>query len=197
MPRFSIFHAMALVGLVAGNCAAIRAVMPSNGGWDGFDIIIVGLLPLLDAQIIGMYLAASRYGISLRRRTRQERVGFAPAFAAANALAFVAAITACVMAPAGVIPYLEFVLGPAEMGFRSMGFQNGDFDNPFFRFFGIPLLVGTALSGPPLLLALLVGWVSSGYKLVVVARPGPAMPSETAAADSGEAEIARAHGASD
>jgi hypothetical protein len=191
MPRFSIFHAMAVVGVVAANCAAIRAVMPSNGGWDGFYIIVVGLLPLLDAQIIGLYLVISRYGISLRRRTRQERVGVAPPFVAANALALLAAITACVMAPAGVMPYLEFVLWPVEMCCRSMGFQNGDFDSPFFRFFGIPLLVGAALSGPPLMVALLVGWVSSRYKLVVVSRPGPAMPRETAVADSGEAENPR------
>jgi hypothetical protein len=184
MPRFSIFHVMAVVGLVTTNCAAIRAVMPSNGGWNEFAVIFVGLLPLVDAEIIGLYLVATRYRISLRRRTRQERVGVATAFVATNALGLLAVITACVVAPAGVMPYLEFVLGPAEKCFRSIGFQNGDFDNPFFRFFGLPLLVGAALSGPPLLLALLIGWVSSGYKLVVVARPGPAMPSETAAADS-------------
>lgn len=111
MPRFSIFHAMAVVGLVAANCAAIRAVMPGKGGWDGFNVIVVGLLPLLDAQIIGLYLVASRYAISLRRRTRQERIGVAPAFIAANAPAFLATLTACVFAPAGVMPYLEFKRG--------------------------------------------------------------------------------------
>ena len=184
MPRFRVFHAMAAVGLVAANCAAIRAVMPSNGGWDGVGIIVVGLLPLLNAQIIGLWLVASRYRIALRRRTPQERVGVAPAFVAANALVLVAAIMACVMSPAGVIPYLQYVLGPVEQLFRAMGFQNGDFDSPFFRFFGISLLVGAAMSGPPLLLAFLVGWVSSGYKLVVVARPGPEMPTETAGRQS-------------
>ena len=197
MPRFSIFHAMAVVGLVAANCAAIRAVMPGKGGWDVFNVIVVGLLPLLDAQIIGLYLVASRYAISLRRRTPQERIGVAPAFSAANTLALLATLTACVFAPAGVMPYLEYVLWPAEMCFRAMGFQIDAFDSPLFGFFGIPLLVGAALSGPPLLLAFLVGWVLSRYKLVVVGRPGPAMPRETAAADSGEAEIARPHGASD
>jgi hypothetical protein len=197
MPRFSIFHAMAAVGLVAANCAAIRAVMPSNGGWDHFGIIFVGLLPLLNAQIIVLWLVASRYQIAIRRRTRQERIGVAPAFIAASALALLAAITACVMAPAGVMPYLEYVLGPAEKLFRAMGFQTGDFDSPFFRFFGLPLLVGAAMSGPLLLLAFLVGWVSSGYKLVVVGRPGPEVLTETAADNPGEADGERTHDSSD
>ena len=64
MPRFSISVAMAVVALAVANCAALRVAYLDDSG-----VFLIGLLPLLDAQIIGLYyLMASRYGISLRRR---------------------------------------------------------------------------------------------------------------------------------
>ncbi len=87
MPRLSISRAMAVVAIVAANCAALRAVLPEHGGLDLYQVFLVGLLPLFNAQIIGVYLISTRYRISLRRRMAQEAVGFAPAFAIANALA--------------------------------------------------------------------------------------------------------------
>lgn len=197
MPRFSISIAMAVVALVAVNCAILQAVVPFHGGWGGFGVVLVGLLPLLNAQIIGLCLVTSQYRISLRRRTQQERVGVAPAFVAVNALALLATIVACVMAPAGVMPYLEYVLGPVEKLFRSMGFQGGDFDSPFFQLFALPLLLGAAMSGLQLLLALMVGRILSRYKLVIISRSGAAMPRDPAASDPRETQIARTHELSD
>ena len=72
MPRFSISIVMAVVALAAANCAVIRAVFPGDRVWDGFGIVVVGLLPLLDAQVIGLYLLASRYRISLRPGRRMS-----------------------------------------------------------------------------------------------------------------------------
>ena len=182
MRRFSIYHAMAVIALVAVNCAAIRAVLPSNGAWDGFGIVVVGLLPLLDAQIIGLYVFASRYRITLRRRRPRKRVGVTPAFAATNAVALAAMLTVCVTAPDGVLAYLELALSPVDLLFRSMGFEKALYDSPFFRSFAIPLFVGAAVSGPPLLLAVMAGLVASRYTFVIAARRGSGMPRvETAA----------------
>jgi hypothetical protein len=88
--RFSISNSMAVVALAAANCAALRAVLPARGNWDGCGLYFVGLLPLLNAQIIGLYLIAARYRISMRRRRGQDRVGAVPTLVAANALALVA-----------------------------------------------------------------------------------------------------------
>jgi len=128
MPRFSISIAMALVALVAVICAVLQAVVPPHGGWGGFGVFLIGLLPLVNAEIIALYVIVSRHRISLRARTRQEQVGVAPAFAAANALALLGSIAICVTAQAGVMRYLESVLWPVEMLLRSMGFQQADFE---------------------------------------------------------------------
>ena len=177
MPRFSISIAMAVVALAAANCAVVRAVFPEGRVFDGFGIVVIGLLPLLDAQIIGLYLLASRYRISLRRRAPLEHGGAAPAFAAANALALVAVVTACAAAPAGVMPYLEYVLAPVDACLRSVGLEKVLYDSPWFRSFAIPTLVGAALSGPPLLLAFMLSWIWRRYMVVITPRSGPASPS--------------------
>jgi hypothetical protein len=185
MPRFSIFMAMVAVALVAANLGVIRAVVPvSEVSWPLF---LVGLLPLLDAQIISVYcLIAPRYRIWLRRRAPQERIGFAPTFAAVNALALLMAIAICVMAEDAVMACLSCV-GDALVPFVESMHLGQEFENlPIVQFVELPLFLGAIISGPLLMLALTISWVSSRYKLVIVPklRPAPA----TQAADSGETQ---------
>jgi hypothetical protein len=186
MPRFSIAVAMAVVALAAANFAAIRAMFPDHGGLDYYRVFLLGLWPLVNAQIIGLYLLATRYRISLQRRTPHAWVSLVPVFAVANALALFATIAVCVMAPDAVMAYLEYVLKPVEFFFLSLGFQPADQEHPIIRL-ALPLLVGAALSGPPSLLALIFSWVSSWYRFVVVPRARPAMPATRSAADPCEA----------
>jgi hypothetical protein len=177
MPRFSISLAMALVALAAANCAAIRAAVPLAETTDSSGIFLLGMLPLLNAQIIGLYYwIASRYRISLRRRTPQERVGFAPVFAAVNALTILALIAACYFAPDALMEYLQYMSVPLEQFFESLGFQPADYENPLFRFVAWPLLLGAVMSGPPLVFASMASGLSSRYKLVIVSRPQAALP---------------------
>jgi hypothetical protein len=184
MPRFSIFMAMAAVALVAANLGVMRALVPfSEVSWLLF---LVGLLPLIDAQIISVYcLIGSRYRISLRRRAPQERIGFSPIFAGVNALALGIAIVTCSTAPDGVMAYLEYCAQPLEPVLKSLQVDL-TWDHPLAQFVLLPLVVGAILSGPPLLVALTTSWVSSRYKLVIVPRPRPA--PATQAADSGETQ---------
>ena len=140
-------------------------------------IFAIGLLPLANAPIIGISRLVLRYRISLRRRSRDERVGITPGFAVASALALTVWISACVFAPEGVMRYLEIALGPVDVFFRSLGFQDTDYSSRFFQFIPMPLLLGATMSGPPLLLALIFGWLCSRYQVVVIPRgspPGPA-----------------------
>jgi hypothetical protein len=188
MPRFSISVAMAVVALAAANCTAIRAVFPEHGGLDYYRVFLLGLWPLVNAQIIGLYLFATRYRISLQRRTPQSWVSLVPAFAVANALALFATIAVCVMAPDAVMAYLEYVLKPVEFFFLSLGFQPADHEHPIIRL-ALPILVGAALSGPPALLASTFSWVSSRYQLIVVPRPRQVMPATRPPADPNEAHF--------
>ena len=170
MPRFSISVAMAVVALAAANCAALRVAYLDDSG-----VFLIGLLPLLDAQIIGLYyLMASRYRISLRRR-RREQFGFAPFFVAVNALAFLVSITFCVLAPTVMTAYLGYVLASLEP-FLALGVQPALYVSLLFREVVGLLLVGALMSGPPLVLGSIFSWVSSRYKLVVVSRPRRALP---------------------
>jgi hypothetical protein len=171
MPRFSISVAMAVVALAAANCAALRVAYLDDSG-----VFLIGLLPLLNAQIIGLYyMIASGYRISLRRRRRREQVGFSPIFVAVNALALLVSITVCVLAPAVMIAYLGYVLGSLEP-FLALGLQPALYVSLLFREVVGLLLVGALMSGPPLVLGSIFSWVSSRYKLVVVSRPRPVVP---------------------
>jgi hypothetical protein len=172
MPRFSISRTMAVIALVAANCAALRAVLPQPGGSEVYFMLMFGLLPLLDAQIIALYLTSTRYQISVRRRTELNPVGFAPAFAIANAPALLALLTAGVMVPDTVMAHLQYVLWPVAIFFHSLGFQQADYQNAVIRF-AVPLLFGAALTGPPLVFAFTVSWVWNRYQLVIAARLHP------------------------
>jgi hypothetical protein len=185
LQRFSIFKAMAVVALAAVNFAAIRAVLPGRGHWEPNGIFLVGLLPLANAPIIAILLLALRYHSSLRRRPLEERVGMMPAFAVASALTLIVWITACVFAPEGVLQYLQFVLVRVDGFIRSLGFQDRDYSSEFFQFIPLPLLVGATMSGPPLVLALILGWFSSRYRVVITPRNRP-LASAQATADPHE-----------
>jgi hypothetical protein len=168
MRRFSISKAMALVALIAMNCAAIRASMPGRRGhWERASIFVVGLLPLVNALIVAIYLLALRHRSSLRR---QEQVGIIPGFAVTSALALIGLITVCVFVPDGVMQYLQFVLLPVDVFFRSLGFQDRDYSSEFFMFIPLPLLVGATMSGPPMVFALIFGWLSNRYHIVIKSR---------------------------
>jgi hypothetical protein len=175
MPRFSIARAMAVIALVAVNCAAVRALVQAAD--PVYSILFLGLLPLLNAQSIGLYLLLSRYRISLRRPMPAERLGIVPAFAGANALALVVSVTSFVVAPEVVLRVLIYALAPVEELFRSMGFEPSDFETPFFRFVMAPLLFGVAVSGPLLVLVFVLSWLSSRYRIRIVRRDVPAPAS--------------------
>ena len=66
--------------------------------------------------------------------------------------------------------YLQFVLLPVDVFFRSLGLQDRDYSSEFFMFIPLPLLVGATMSGPPLVLALIFGWLSSLYRVVIKSR---------------------------
>jgi len=146
------------------------------------------MLPLANAAIIAVYLLALRYRLSLRCRSHRERIGILPGFAIASSLALIALIVARVFAQEEVLQYLQFVLRPVDVFLRTVGFSDRDYDREVFRFVPMPLLLGASLSGPALLLALAVGWVSNRYRLMITHRKGAVPAAIEAAVDSVETQ---------
>jgi hypothetical protein len=186
MSRFSISIAMAVIALAAANCAAFRALLPSVGTQKFPGILFIGLFPLANAQIVGLYLLASRCRISFRHRTPEERNGFAPAFVALNTLMLLASVTACLVAESKLMDYLGFSLSPFGMLLRSLGLQQTDFESPFFQWTVVPICLGAVVSGPPLLVVLVLSWLLSRYKFVIAPEPGPTSELTRVNEDSGE-----------
>src|SRR5262245_27253076 len=109
---------MAVVALVALNCAALRTILPGPGRFQAIEIVFIRLLPLANASIIGAILLALRYPIVLRRRLHCERIGILPGFVIASAMGLIVMSAACVLAHDGVLKYLECVLRPVDVFLR-------------------------------------------------------------------------------
>jgi hypothetical protein len=185
MSRFSISKVMAVIALAAANCAAFRELFPFVNGGNITGILFMGLLPLANAQIVGLYLLFSRYRICYRRRTREERTGIAPTFVAVNTLVLLASVTACLVFTSELIDFLEFSLHPLQAFFLSLGRKQTDFEAQIFEAM-IPIYLCVVLSGPPLLVVLIVCWLRSRYKFVITPRYDPASGPNRANGDSGE-----------
>jgi hypothetical protein len=156
---------MAVIAIVAVNCAAVRASYSGIANEALPGMLVGGLLPLVNAFFISLYLIAKRYRFSLRRRKQDWHGRFIVVFSAFTALALTTLLVACVFATSYVHEYAEGAFAPFEPWPRW-------FDETFFRLVFLPIFLGVVLSGPPLLLALTVGFVSSRLELVVATRAG-------------------------
>ena len=90
---------------------------------------------------------------------------------------------------------LDYLFAPVGAWLLSIGYQPKDFDAPHFQFFVIPLIAAILLSGPRLLLGLMIGWLTNSFEMVVTLRHGPGFPpAETSLipwpGDAGELEPA-------
>jgi hypothetical protein len=171
MRGFSISKAMLVIALIAENFAAVRALNPEPIAPGVLPLLLTGLLPLVDAQIIGLYLIVRRYRFALRRRTGTGFGAGVLAFSVFNATSLILLIAACVNAPERFARNLDFFLDPIGQWFRSVGYTQQDFEAPRFRLLVGPLFIGAAMSGPPVILGLLLGWLANRYELVIDRRP--------------------------
>jgi hypothetical protein len=169
--RFSIAKVMAVIALIAANSAVLRACYSEIGRDSVRSFLLGGLLPLVNAQIVCLFVLARRYRISLRRRTPNRYRSFAFVFAILNAVAILFLTTVRVLAPLPAADLIQFALHPLEPWFNSLPQQNSR--SWLTQFVVVTLLVAVALSGPPLLVTLVISWLSSRYEWVVVDRKAP------------------------
>jgi hypothetical protein len=167
MSRFSISKAMQMIALIAGNLAALRALI-----LDPHSVLLnllVGLLPLANSVIIGLYLLVRSHR-PLRRTARGYGV---IAFTAFTGLSLMILLVASASATDRVSDWVVTALDPVDHWLISSGYELHDLETPLFKIVVIPFLVGAVLSGPPLMLGLMSGWLANRYNLVVARRSNP------------------------
>jgi hypothetical protein len=174
MHRISISKAMLVIALVAGNLAALRILDPQPVIPGILTLLLAGLLPLVNAQIIGIYFIVSRYRFALKRRKGDGYGAGVFAFSIFNAFALTVLFVLCFVAPDLLAVGLDYFFAPMGAWLLSIGYQPKDFDAPHFQFLVIPLLAAIVLSGPALLLGLVVGWLTNGFEMVITRRHRPA-----------------------
>jgi hypothetical protein len=131
------------------------------------------LLPLVDAQIVGLYVIARRYRFALRRRSGTGYSASIFAFSVFNAASLILLIAVCLISADDFGRNLGFFLYPIGEGFRSLGYTQQDFEAPHFQYLVTPLIIGATISGPPLALGLILARLANRYELLVVRRSQP------------------------
>jgi hypothetical protein len=169
MQRVSISKAMLIVALVAAHLAAPRLLISAFGGRGGnLLLLLVGLLPLVEAHLIGLYLTARRYRLTLKRRDHPSRGMSLVAFCTFNAIALILLIVTGLAAAAHawdkIIDGCLAIVRLIRDGFHWLGYTHEDFA-------AVAVLIwGAMMSGPPLLLSLTFGWLFGRYELVITRR---------------------------
>jgi len=165
MHRLSISNSMLAIALVAGNLAATRVLLNRDSiDQSVIPILLSGLLPLADAMILGLFLLVRQ-----RWTGTGYRVGIL-VFTAFNAFALTSLIAVCVATPSTIEDALAIYFEPISKWSIWVGY---DFDSPFFVYLIFPLLTAIGLSGPPVVLGLLLGWLANSRDLVIVRRSRP------------------------
>jgi hypothetical protein len=142
LPSFSIAEVMAIVAIVAVDCAAIRLRVDEN--------ILVGGLPMQSALVIGLLL------VFRWRRRGDNRLPFLVGFEIGGWIASVILLAVCVFAPISLDQHLRHILAP---------FLRVTGSEPFsLAYMACTLIIATSyLTAPQLAAALLVGWISKRW----------------------------------
>ena len=170
MRRLSVSKAMLIVALAAAHLAVLRFLISTCNGPSFLLALLVGLLPLAEAQLIGLYLTARWYCFTLKRRDHASRGMSAVAFSAFNAILLILLIVISHAATEEIGRGFAAIVQPINDGFQWLGYTHEDFAAPYFRLFVSPLILGAMMSGPPLLLSLAFGCFVKRYELVITRR---------------------------
>jgi hypothetical protein len=154
MPRFRVSWLMAVVALAALNFAALREMFDFQTG----QLLAVGALPMVNVLAVGLLTARHRPG------TRPFLLGFE----AFGVMALALYVVASFVNDQFWTPYVGPVIGLVD---KTIGM-----DRPYV-FFPIVYCVAVSMLGlPQLVFALIGGWLSRQYRIVITKRPAPTPP---------------------
>ena len=120
----------------------------------------IALLPLAEAHLIGLYVLTRRYRMAIRRIDGQ----FVSVFVVTSALMLLATVIVSIVQPVFIPGLAELIWGTLEGNFSVLGFSDAS------AMVVLAILLGFAVSGPPLIVALTVSLVLSRFQLVVTPR---------------------------
>ncbi len=174
MRHLSIARLMGLVALLGINFAALKMLLPKEE--PSWPLHVAGFLPLLDIQLIALYVTAGRFRVAIRRRPAGR---FWPAMAAACFPTTLAAGILVAFAPGLLIDYVELAFRLFARVLLAAGIST-TFDSSFERWVVLPAVLGVAISGPLIVLAIVLAVALRRFRLVVTPRaeePCAATPS--------------------
>jgi hypothetical protein len=180
MQRLAILKAMLFVAFIAAHLAVLRALISTFDGSGFLLALLVGLLPLAEAQLVGLCLTVRRYRFTLKRRNAADRGMDAVAFSAFNAAALILLSVVGFAAPETFRRGFFAIAQPIQSWFRLLGYTHEDYAAPYFRLFVSPIILGAVMSGPQLLLGLAFGWLANRYELVISRRSATPMQEHAA-----------------
>ena len=126
-------------------------------------MILIGLMPLFDLFILASYLAVTkRYRFSLVECDVPRRL--TPLIAAWSGGFLLLGTMLCLVATEGILHLIEFFFTPILPAVEAAHLQ------PDLQESLAGGLLGLLMSGPPILLALLLAYIGSSYRLVVTPR---------------------------
>jgi hypothetical protein len=124
---------------------------------------LIGLMPLFDLFVLSLYLALTRrFGFALVRRRVQGSFVVSTAVASGAILALGA--LSCLLFPEVVLQLLDVLYTPID---QWIGVSSS---SPESRGFLIGALLGLLMSGPPIFLSFVLGYIHSRFRLEITRR---------------------------
>jgi hypothetical protein len=162
---------MIVVAFLGANFGAMRLLLSRTHSRQSevTGSLLVGFLPLADAMIVALFVVVSRYRVMVRRTSPSRRRRMAPRFAGLCGLLLLASIVSCVSLPDLLIEYIELSAAPAERGLKAIGVDTS-VDTPLLRYVLLPTFLGILLSGPPLVVASALTWLTSRFTVAITPR---------------------------
>jgi hypothetical protein len=161
MFRISVAGILWLIVLAALNSAVLRFFEYFAREPEPI-LLLVGLMPLFDAFIISLCVAATRsFRFELRRR--DHRRGFSGAFALTTAAMLVGSSFLCIVATHPILELLQLFLDPVIAWFKVIAERE-----PTESVVGVTLCL--VMSGPMLVIAAILSFIMSRYELVISRR---------------------------
>ncbi len=163
MPRLTIRRLIAVIVLVAAHLGVLRALV-SMLIEPGFLVpFVIALLPLAEAHLIGLYVLTRRFRMAIRRKDRQ----FGSFFVVTSALMLLATVIVSIVQPVLIPGLAEVIWGTLEGHLSFLGFSEAS------AMVVLAILLGSAVSGPPLIVSLALSLALSRFQLVVMPREAP------------------------
>jgi hypothetical protein len=161
-PMFRISLLLWLIALAALNLTLLKyteAVIDLSPKFAG----LIGLMPLFDLFALSLYLALTRrFRFALVRRTVRKNIVDSAAMMSGAIL--ILCTTSCLLFPEVVLQLVELLFFPFNQWIKVSA------SSPETRGFLIGALLGLLTSGPPILLAFVLGYIHSQFRLEITRR---------------------------